>query len=60
MLTKLGKEKGDLFNKSMAVTYYSVNNLCAKLRKLTPLYPETNFLSKENINIFTEELKTRM
>lgn len=60
MLTKLWRENPDLFSKSNVVAKHSVNTLCARLRKLTPLYPETDYLSKENINIFTEELKTRI
>jgi len=55
-------ENPTLFNVKNDVIYTDVNDLCYKLRKLTPLYPErfTNLLSKENITIFTEELKTRM
>ena len=62
MLTRLWTENPALFRKKSPVIDTNVNNLCYELRKLTPLYPEkfTNLLSKENINIFIEELKTRM
>lgn len=62
MLTRLFTENPSLFNKKNPFRGTNVNTLCYELRKLTPLYPEkfTNILSKENINIFTEELKTRM
>jgi hypothetical protein len=62
MLTRLLTENPTLFNKKNPFIGTNVNTLCYELRKLTPLYPEkfTNLLSKENINIFTEELKTRM